>query len=66
MASVIPSHERFSWNLSFLVYEAISMNKCFIVEIFRGEKYSVNVSEKLRPRCWPEETTIIYKISVVQ
>jgi len=22
--------------------------------------------EKLRPRCWPEETTICYKISLVQ
>ena len=22
--------------------------------------------EKLRPRCWPEETTVCYKISLVQ
>jgi len=29
-------------------------------------KTFVNVSEKLRPRCWPEETTICYKISLVQ
>jgi len=26
----------------------------------------VNVSEKLRPICWPEETTMCYKISLVQ
>jgi len=29
-------------------------------------KIFVNVSEKLRPRCWPEETTICYKITLVQ
>jgi len=34
LASIIPGRERFSWNLSFLVFEAIFMNKCFIVEIF--------------------------------
>jgi len=29
-------------------------------------KISVNVSKKLRPRCCPEETTVCYKISLVQ
>jgi len=40
------------------------MNKCFIVEIFWGEKYSW-MCRKLRPRCWPEETTVCYRISLV-
>jgi len=39
LASIIPGRERFSWNLSFLVLWAIFMSKCFIVEIFWGEKY---------------------------
>ena len=42
------------------------MNKCSIVEIFWGEKNIRECVEKLRPRCWPEETTICYKISLVQ
>jgi len=51
---------------AILVFWAIFMNKCFIVEIFWGEKYFVKCVEKLRPRCWPEETTIYYKISLVE
>jgi len=43
------------------------MNECFIVEIFWGEKYSwMCRGKKLRPRCWSEETTICYNISLVQ
>jgi len=41
------------------------MNKYYIVEIFRGE-YIRECVEKLRPRCWPEETKMCYKISLVQ
>ena len=29
-------------------------------------KIFLNLSKNLRPRCWPEETTICYKISFVQ
>jgi len=29
-------------------------------------KIFVNLSKKLRPRCWPEETTLCYKIPLVQ
>ena len=32
-----------------LFFQAIFMNKCFTVEIFRGEKYSVNVSKNSAP-----------------
>jgi len=35
------------------------------VEIFWGEKYPW-MCQKLRPRFWPEETTICYKISLIQ
>jgi len=66
LASIIPCRQRFSWNFVILVYWAIFMNKCFIVEIFWGEKNTRECVEKLRPRCWPEETTICYKISLVQ
>ena len=41
------------------------MNKHFIVEISE-EKNIRECVEKLRPRCWPEETKICYKISLVQ
>jgi len=38
----------------------------YIGNILR-RKIFVNVSKKkLRPRCWPEETKICYKISLVQ
>jgi hypothetical protein len=47
------------------VFQAIFMNKYFILEIFWGEKYSLKVS-KNRPSCWPEETTKCYKISLSQ
>ena len=42
------------------------MNKCFIVEVFRGEKIFVNVSKNSDPDFGPEETKIWYKISLVQ
>ena len=29
-------------------------------------KILLNVSKKLKPRCWPEETTICYKVSLAQ
>ena len=41
------------------------MIKCFIVEIFWGKNIRECV-EEIRPRCWPEETTICNKISLVQ
>ena len=33
---------------------------------YSEEKNIRECVEKLRPRCWPEETTICYKISLVQ
>ena len=42
------------------------MNKYFIVDIYSEEKNIHECVEKLRPRCWPEETKIGYKISLVR
>jgi len=33
---------------------------------YSEEKNIRECVENLRPRCWPEETTICYKISLVQ
>ena len=65
LTSIIAGRERFYWNLSF----QFSKNFSFINILYwiYFEKYNIRECvEKLRPRCWPEETTICYKISLVQ
>jgi len=64
LASIIPCRERFSWNLPFYFSKNFSW-----INIFSGNIEENNICEcveKLRPRCWPEKTTIWYKISLVQ
>ena len=49
LASIIPGRERFSWNLSFLVFKAIFINRCFIVGNIPRRKIFVNVSKNSDP-----------------
>ena len=58
LASIIPGRERFSSNLSFW----FSKNFSYFIIFY----YIRECVENLRPRCWPEETKICYKISLVQ
>ena len=65
LAAIIPGHERFSWNLSFCFSKQFSWINVLQWK-YSEEKNIRECVEKLRPRCWPEETTIFYEISLVQ
>jgi len=65
LVSIVPGHERFSWNL--LIYFSKQFSLLNVLYWKYSEEENVRECvEKLRPRCWPEETTICYKISLVQ
>ena len=65
LASIILGHERFSWNLSFWFSKQFSWINVLYWKYSEEKNIRENV-KKLRPRCWPEETRICYKISLVQ
>jgi len=65
LASILPGHERFSWNLPIYFSKEFSLINVWWCKYSEENKIRECV-EKLRPRCWPEETTICYKILLVQ
>ena len=61
----VPGRERFSWNLSFYFSKQFS----WINVLWWKYSEENNIREcvgKLRSRCWPQETTICYKILLVE